>query len=78
MLAFRDRAFATYFSHPQYLDLVRRKFGQDVVTHLQDMNKIRLRRKILGDAPAAAPAPVTPGDAANPLATNKTTLEVPA
>jgi len=78
VLAFRDRAFATYFSHPQYLDLVRRKFGQDVVTHLQDMNKIRLRRKILGDAPAPAQAPATTGAAADPLAARKTTLEVPA
>ncbi|MBI3262610.1 MAG: radical SAM protein, partial [Acidobacteria bacterium] len=31
VLAFRDHAFNVYFSHPPYLDLVRRKFGEATV-----------------------------------------------
>lgn len=50
VVEFRDNAFHTYFNHPQYLDLVRRKFGQEVVDHLKEMNKIKLRRKIVEEA----------------------------
>jgi hypothetical protein len=39
----------TYFSNPGYLAFVEKKFGPDVVQHLNDMTKIRLKRKILGD-----------------------------
>lgn len=45
VLAFRDRAFVTYFSSPQFLSLVERKFGPEAVNHVQDMNKIKLERK---------------------------------
>ncbi len=47
VLQFRDDAFHRYFTDESYLALVRRKFGEDVVSHLQDMTKIRLRRKLL-------------------------------
>jgi anaerobic magnesium-protoporphyrin IX monomethyl ester cyclase len=49
VLKFRDEAFMTYFKAPGYLQLVQRKFGSAVVEHLNDMTKIRLKRKILGD-----------------------------
>ncbi|BEV17728.1 B12-binding domain-containing radical SAM protein [Herbaspirillum sp. DW155] len=49
VLKFRDEAFTRYFTAPSYLALVQRKFGADVVQHLQEMTKIKLRRKILGD-----------------------------
>lgn len=49
VLKFRDDAFMTYFSNPGYLAFVEKKFGPDVVQHLNDMTKIRLKRKILGD-----------------------------
>jgi len=56
VLRFRDQAFMTYFSSPRYLDFVRGKFGAEVVKHLEDMTRIRLRRKLLGDPPAAGAA----------------------
>jgi radical SAM superfamily enzyme YgiQ (UPF0313 family) len=51
VLRFRDEAFLKYFSSPRYLDLVRRKFGEEVVSHIKEMSKIRLRRKLLEEAP---------------------------
>jgi len=47
VLAFRDDAFHRYFTSDRYLGLVRRKFGQDVVGHIRDMTKIRLKRQLL-------------------------------
>jgi radical SAM superfamily enzyme YgiQ (UPF0313 family) len=47
VLRFRDDAFYKYFTNDSYLALVRRKFGEDVVRHIRDMTKIRLRRKLL-------------------------------
>jgi radical SAM superfamily enzyme YgiQ (UPF0313 family) len=49
VLKFRDEAFTRYFTDANYLALVERKFGKDVVQHLNEMTKIKLRRKILGD-----------------------------
>lgn len=49
VLKFRDEAFMKYFTNQKYLDLVDAKFGQHVVQHLNDMTKIKLKRKILGD-----------------------------
>ncbi len=49
VLKFRDDAFMKYFSDPGYLAFVQKKFGGDVVQHLRDMTKIKLKRKILGD-----------------------------
>jgi len=49
VLKFRDEAFTRYFTDANYLALVERKFGKDVVHHLNEMTKIKLRRKILGD-----------------------------
>ena len=49
VLEFRDKAFHTYFSSPKYLELVEKKFGKDVLEHLKEMNKIKLKRKIVED-----------------------------
>lgn len=49
VLKFRDEAFVKYFTHPKYLSLVNEKFGPQVVEHLNEMTKIKLKRKILGD-----------------------------
>lgn len=49
VLKFRDEAFLKYFSNPGYLDFVGNKFGDHVVEHLNEMTKIRLKRKLLGD-----------------------------
>ncbi len=49
ILAFRDQAFDKYFAHQAYLDLVKEKFGQDVVDHIERMAAIPLKRKLLED-----------------------------
>lgn len=49
VLKFRDEAFMKYFTHPEYLSLVKKKFGPQVVEHLQKMTQVKLKRKILGD-----------------------------
>ena len=45
VLRFRDRAFNEYFSNPRYLEMVRQKFGPEIVEHVQDMLKHKIRRK---------------------------------
>ncbi len=49
VLRFRDEAWQSYFTNPAYLDLVEEKFGQQERQNIEDMAKIRLKRKILGD-----------------------------
>lgn len=49
VLEFRDQAWNTYFSNPNYLNLVQSRFGQQQRKNVEDMTKIRLKRKILGD-----------------------------
>ena len=53
VLKFRDQAFTRYFSNPRYLDLVRRRFGADVLAHVQQMTQVGLKRKLLEEAVAA-------------------------
>lgn len=47
ILAFRDHAFNTYFESARYQDMVRSKFGQKVVDHLNEVLAIKLPRKLL-------------------------------
>lgn len=54
VLAFRDRAWQVYFTNPRYLNLVRRRFGPEVVDHLRELAAHTLRRK------HAAPLKVEP------------------
>ena len=54
VLKFRDEAFQKYFSNPRYLDMVRKKFGEDVVAHLSEMTKIKLNRKLLPESELVA------------------------
>ncbi len=49
VLRFRDDAFHTYFTNPDYLALVERRFGAQQRASIEDMTKIRLRRRLLGD-----------------------------
>jgi len=49
VLRFRDEAWQTYFTNPDYLSLVERKFGAQERRNVEDMAGIRLKRKILGD-----------------------------
>lgn len=45
VLAFRDRAFHEYFSRPEYLEMVKGKFGDKAVEHIKGMLKYELKRK---------------------------------
>jgi len=49
VLEFRDAAWHSYFSHPPYLDLVERKFGAQQRRNVEEMAKVKLKRKLLGD-----------------------------
>ena len=46
VLKFRDEAFMKYFTNPRYLQLVQKIFGPDVVQHVRDMTKIKLKRAL--------------------------------
>jgi radical SAM superfamily enzyme YgiQ (UPF0313 family) len=45
VLAFRDRAFDTYFRHEPYLDMIRTKFGEATAAHIREMTNHKLARK---------------------------------
>lgn len=47
VLRFRDRAFAEYMSDPAYQAMIRRKFGEPAVDFINELLKIKLRRKLL-------------------------------
>lgn len=49
VLAFRDKAWETYFTYEPYLALVEKKFGAEQRRNIQDLTKIKLKRKLLGD-----------------------------
>lgn len=46
---FRDNAFHEYNENDKYLDMLEKKFGQEVKVHMQEITKTRLKRKILED-----------------------------
>jgi anaerobic magnesium-protoporphyrin IX monomethyl ester cyclase len=52
VLAFRDEAWRTYFTHEPYLQLVERKFGAQERRNVEEMSAIRLRRRLVEDAQA--------------------------
>jgi len=54
VLKFRDEAFHKYFTNPRYLNMVRKKFGEDVVAHLSEMTRIKLNRKLLPESELVA------------------------
>ena len=49
VLRFRDSAWQKYFTNELYLNLVEKKFGNIERKNIEEMSKIRLKRKILGD-----------------------------
>lgn len=50
VLKFRDEAFTAYFSSPRYLDMIKKKFGQETYEHVRQMTKYHLPRKLLEGA----------------------------
>ncbi|MCR4337774.1 MAG: B12-binding domain-containing radical SAM protein, partial [Candidatus Omnitrophica bacterium] len=53
VLAFRDEAWLKYHTNPDFLDLLKKKFGQVAVDETLRSTKIKLRRKILEEQPVA-------------------------
>ena len=49
VLKFRDDAWNTYFTNDNYLNVVENRFGDQQRRNVEDMAKIRLKRKLLGD-----------------------------
>ncbi|PKN52007.1 MAG: B12-binding domain-containing radical SAM protein [Deltaproteobacteria bacterium HGW-Deltaproteobacteria-13] len=49
VLKFRDDAWHTYHARQEYLDLIERKFGIEQRKNMEDLIKIKIKRKILGD-----------------------------
>lgn len=49
VLRFRDQAWQRYFTNPAYVDLVERRFGAQARANVEDMTRIRLKRRLLGD-----------------------------
>ena len=49
VLEFRDYAFDVYFRNPLYLKMIEDKFGIKAKKHIEEMTKIKLKRKLLGD-----------------------------
>ena len=49
VLKFRDDAWHKVFSDTSFLNLVNKQFGEQAKKNVEDMSKIRLKRKILGD-----------------------------
>lgn len=45
VLAFRDRAFDTYFSNPHYHALIKETFGNETLKHIVEMTRHKLSRK---------------------------------
>jgi len=45
VLRFRDKAFKEYFSNPKYLEMIRKKFGEEEVAHIKEMLKHEIKRK---------------------------------
>jgi radical SAM superfamily enzyme YgiQ (UPF0313 family) len=49
VLQFRDKAFYNYFSNPKYLNMIQKKFGEKVKLDIEDMLKIKIKRRLLND-----------------------------
>ena len=53
VLGFRDKAWMTYHTHPDFLRLLKEKFGQVAVDETVKSTQIKLKRKILEKAVAS-------------------------
>ena len=47
VLSFRDRAFEEYYSNPFYLEMIQEKFGSEVICHIKEMLKHKIKRKFV-------------------------------
>ncbi len=49
VLKFRDQAWMDYHTNGPFLNLVEKKFGDVARTGIEDLTKVKLRRRLLGD-----------------------------
>ncbi|OGW81913.1 MAG: B12-binding domain-containing radical SAM protein [Omnitrophica bacterium RIFCSPLOWO2_12_FULL_44_17] len=47
ILRFRDETFENYFSGDRYMDMIKGKFGEEAVSHIREMLKHKLKRRLL-------------------------------
>ena len=50
ILKFRDKAFDEYHNNQKFLDKIKRKFGNNASKNIQEMTKIKLKRKIIEES----------------------------
>lgn len=62
VLRFRDEAFQRYYTHPRYLDMVRRRFGEETVAHIRHMTGYTLERDLVNGT-MAVPETLLPAEA---------------
>ena len=55
VLSFRDKAFTSYYTNPQYLEMVGRRFGGKMVEHIRSMTNVPLERDLLNGKMRVAP-----------------------
>lgn len=49
VLGFRDKAFNEYYSNHEYLNFIKKKFGDETYNDIMHMTTYKLKRKLLGD-----------------------------
>jgi anaerobic magnesium-protoporphyrin IX monomethyl ester cyclase len=49
VITLRDEAFDKYHNHKPFLNLIKKKFGNEAAENIVEMTKIKLKRKIKGD-----------------------------
>ena len=49
ILRYRDESFKKYHTNDAFLNKIKNKFGTKAVENIQEMTKVSLKRKILGD-----------------------------
>ena len=49
ILRYRDESFKKYHTNESFLNKIENKFGRKAVQNIQEMTKVNLKRKILGD-----------------------------
>jgi radical SAM superfamily enzyme YgiQ (UPF0313 family) len=74
VLQFRDAAFQKYFSRPEYLSMMARKFGEATVEHIRDMTQQRLDRHVPASAKDSAVLPSSHTQSSIPLPMARGTL----
>ena len=47
LLEYRDKSFIKYHSNKKFLEKIKKKFGMKAVSNIKEINKIKLKRKIL-------------------------------